>query len=208
MKQMLIGLFTTLALFAIGCTSGSGETSSPDAGADDAPMTPEPNPLIDKLCPGACAAAAECDERVETAACLEQCAKEVEGDGYLIPEVVVQLFEFINADKNEDGLRCQRMAEFTYWSLRPWEVEGAEIEVKAPSVLAYCIERMDLCWSPGGNEAGCWLRYYRYNDRYRAPILECLQAPCSSTWIDCVWNHEPKGQPWLTIPEQKSPLDD
>lgn len=207
MKFTTIGLFAALTLSAMACNSNSGEVSSPDAGTEDAPVTPEPNPLIDKLCPGACAAAAECHEAVGVAACLEQCAKEITGEGYLIPEVAVQLFEFINEDKSEDELKCSRMKEFTYWRLRPWE-EGAEIEMKDPAALEPCIERMDLCLSPGENEAGCWLRYYRYNHPYRAPILECLEAPCSPTWRDCIREHQPQGQPWLTIPETKSVFED
>lgn len=208
MNYMTIGFFAALALSAMACTSRSGEISSPDAGADDAPVTPEPNPLIGELCPGACAAAKECDDSVEQAACLEQCAKEIEGDGYLIPEVAVPLFEFINGDENEDELRCRRMGLFTYWSLDRWQGGGAEIEIQDRTALEPCIERMDLCWSPGQNEAGCWLRYYRYNHPYRAPILECLHASCSPTWMDCISEHQPKGQPWLTIPETKSVFDD
>lgn len=195
----------------LGCNSSSGEATqaadagAEDASAEDAPVMPDP--LVDKLCPGACAAAAECDERVEVTDCLEQCAKEIVGEGYLIPEVATQLFEFINEDVNDDNLRCQRMRYWGYWMLDPWSGDGVEITMDDPAAIEPCVERYSFCMGQQNVENNCWAIYYRYNHPYRASILECLQAPCSATWSECVYNQVPKGQPWLAIPEQKSVWD-
>lgn len=219
MNHLSHSLLALVMLSAMGCSSSSGqsvdnpadagdEAAIVDAGADGVLDSSDAasDPLVEELCPGACAAAIECDERVEQAACLEQCAKEIAGDGYLIPEVALPLFEFINEDENEDELRCQRMLLFSYWKVDPLK-DGVEIEVQDPAALKACVERYDVCWTGKNSNALCWFEYYRYNHAYRAPILECVQAPCSMTWMDCINEHQPKGQPWLAIPPAKSIWD-
>ena len=173
-----------------------------DAESNDAPDSNVANedPLVGQLCPGACAAAVEWDDRVQLAACLEQCAKEVTGDGYLIPEVAIQFFAFINADTNEDGQRCWRIKTFGDWQQSPWLPGGVEIEMEGPAANEICVERYGFCHDRDNVENVCWRIYYRYNHPLREKIRECLMAPCSPTWRFCIDDLQPEGQPWLAIP--------
>lgn len=206
-SRRLLGL--AVSVLMLGCASRSGEAppeAMPDAGAEDAAVDVgedlDVDLLVEKLCPGACDAAKECDAEIELNDCLEQCAKEIAGEGYLIPEVAIPFFGFVNEDDNLDGQRCDRMKRFDYWKWSSSQGEGLGFEVLEPATLESCVKPYSFCMGSDNVEAGCWFDYYRYNSAYRSPILECLQAPCSMTWRSCICERQVGGQPWLAIPHR------
>lgn len=174
------------AFMCAACGGGDGGGSGGSGGSS----------TDDPTCVAACDVVRTCDTTLDVAACRTQCAKELGGQGYLIPEIANDVYQqLITAG---DDPKCYYSKSDYGWLL--WEKDSAFLDALAEQdLMAQCVTASARC--DGGNpndRPGCLMSFYRYNSDRRAQIETCFDLPCSMTEPrSCFVSKQVGGHPWI-----------
>jgi hypothetical protein len=180
----------------VGVAAGAGATGAGGNGVDAG--------LAAEICPKACATAKSCMQArlADVSACETQCAAEISGAGYLIPEIAVQFFEALH---DHDADPDCTWTLFGAWRLDPLHPESFHLDLDEPALITECADSLHACYElpvPETQEA-CFLEYYRYNAVTRASIHDCWTEPCftqdGNVRADCLCAKQAIGQPWIAV---------
>jgi hypothetical protein len=188
-KTPIIGVLTPVVISGWGC-SNTGDTSESPPPADGG-IEAQVNPDIQAVCPGACETVRACEPTVDIAACETQCAKELSGDGYLIPYVALPVFKEI---RDTSDYPCPMV-----YNTHAFQKVAGEI----PTDLAL----MDRCRNemvrfsseePVAYTELCFYGFYRYNTWLRDEILPCFSPSVEGKDLKgCMLDKGPTDNLWI-----------
>jgi hypothetical protein len=191
----MLGPLLAASLLGASCQSEGSSTES---------AAPATDPLVQELCPAACLTVQSCaPSTLELPACEAQCAMELGGTGYLIPEIARKYFQVLH-DQQADP-ECYYTAMFM-WEMNPADPGAYDAPVDDLVTFNECVSMGQACIGGplGYTEHGCFFSYYRYNVAYREAIRQCWDL-CPSLPSDCVCAKQPSaGKPWVTLPAPPS----
>ncbi len=199
-----------LMLAGLHCSSspsspqGNNAGGSPTAGAGGEAGQAGATGYDVAICPEACGRLPACEEvPVNVESCVAQCQKELQGEGWLIPELANDFF--LSLKNVEPGEECHFYGGGkSYW--RKWapisEPKGKYDTLLEQDVLMECFDATFRCEKSepaSDRKASCIMLYYRYNRPIREVLKSCFQLPCPDP-SSCLGNYTfnlPQSEPWL-----------
>lgn len=198
-KMILVGIM------ALSGCSTSESNQSTTGGGDAGPPT---DPLAAELCPPACDAVKTCRPGADADACRSQCAKELDGTGYLNPSFAKEYFQALTG--MDGGQSCGTLL-FQPWMGDPFSGTPYDAGNHDRSVLQQCVDNYGTCMGAPSSiaDSECFTYYYVWNGSYRAAMDACWKQPCPQQPACLKAARAPLcGMPWVAIaPDPNSLLD-
>jgi hypothetical protein len=199
---LCVSVLSLLGTLSTGCSEAP--SSSPPSETKDAAVDVPVDPNVAKVCPGACETVRTCVAETDVNACEAQCAKELAGNGYLIPYVALPMFVALRDTKPDYA--CFNMSGGHIWEELQWSVTEDKDQFEE------CRAAMIRFYGGDDNEGFshyCYEVFYILNQPIRDTMRPCFDSSVPMDEIrKCIESHyptKPSTTPWIAgVPRSDS----